>query len=73
MELEDCKQIWNVLILLLDQNTSWDKHMKNILSDQTGFLSGQNLMVPGQTNDVLTAKKYFQACISFLKLRNHFI
>ena len=37
--------MWNVLILLLDHNTNWRKHMmeKHDLFDQSGFLSGQNL------------------------------
>ena len=49
-------QIWNVLILLLDHNTSWHKHVmeKHVFSDQTGFLSGQNLSLTGQMTCLLT-------------------
>ena len=51
-------QIWNVLILLLDHNTSWRKHLmeKHVLSDQTGFLSGQNLSLTGQMTSCLLTK-----------------
>ena len=36
------------LNLLLVNNASWHKHvMEHVLSDQTGFLSGQNLSLAG--------------------------
>ena len=56
MRLEVCAQIWNILILLLDHNASWHKHVmeKHVLSDQTGFLSGQNLSLAGQMTGLLT-------------------
>ena len=49
-------QIWNVLILFLDHNTSWHKHVmeKHVLSDKTGFLSGQNVSLAGQMTCLLT-------------------
>ena len=49
-------QKWNILILLLDYDTSWHKHMmkKHVLSNQTGFLSGQNLSLAGQMTFLLT-------------------
>ena len=49
-------QIWNVLNLLLGHNTSWQKHLmeKHVFSDQTGFLSGQNLSMAGQMACLLT-------------------
>ena len=39
-------------------NTSWHKHVmeEHVLSNQTGLLSGQNLSLHGQTNDLLTDK-----------------
>ena len=45
-----------MLILLLDHNTSWPKQVmeKRVLSDQTGFLSGQNLSLAGQMTCLLT-------------------
>ena len=48
----------NNLILLLDHNTSWCKHMmeKHVLSDQTDFLSLVRL-----SNDLITDKNYLQA------------
>ena len=53
-----CKNhtIWNVLILLLGHNTSWRKHVmeKHVLSEQTAFLSGQNLSLAGQMTCLLT-------------------
>ena len=43
-------QIWNVFILLLANNTSWHKHEmeKQVLSDQTCFLSGKSLSLAAQ-------------------------
>ena len=51
-----CSQIWNVLILLLDHNTSWAKHVmeKHMLSVQTGFLSSQNMPLDRQMTCLLT-------------------
>ena len=39
-----------------DHNTSWRKHImeKDVLSDQTGFLSGQNLSLARQMTCLLT-------------------
>ena len=56
MKLVVCVQIWYVLILLLDHNTSWHKHVmgKYVLSYHTGFLSGQNLSLSGQMTCLLT-------------------
>ena len=51
-------------MLLLDHNTSWRKHVmeKHVLSDQTGFLSVQNLFLAGQMTCLLT-NNYLQACV----------
>ena len=46
MQLEVCAQIWNVVIILLDHNACSRKLV--ILSDQTGFLSGQTMSLAGQ-------------------------
>ena len=56
MQLEVCVQIRDVLILSLDHNTSWHKHAmgKHVLSDQTSFLSGQNLSLARQMTCLLT-------------------
>ena len=48
---------------------------KHVLSDQTGFLSGQNLSVAGQMTCLVT-KNYLQACVNlvafdlFLSIQN---
>ena len=51
---EVCVQIWKVLIFYYW--TSWCKHVmeKHILSNQTGFLSGQNLSLAGKVTCLLT-------------------
>ena len=64
VKIEVFAQIWNGLILLLDHNTSWHKHVmeKHVLSDQTGFLSGPNLSLARQITCLLTKTIYRLGC-----------
>ena len=56
-------QIWNILILLLDHNTSWCKHViEKTCFVRPDWLLVKSKLVPGQTNDLPTDKNYLQAC-----------
>ena len=58
-------QIWNVLILLLDHNTSWCKRDEKTCFVRPDWLLVRSKLVPGQTNDLLTDKSYLQACVPY--------
>ena len=64
-------QIWNVLILLLDHNTSWHKHvMKKTCLVRPDWLLVRSKLVSGLTIDLLTFKNYLQPGV-YLNSRLH--
>ena len=53
------------LMLLLDHNTSWHKHVmeRKTRSVRPDWLLVRSKLVLGQTNDLLTDKPYLQTCV----------